>query len=74
MGQRTNSPGEQPGRLDRDAAHDAPHTSQYDTRLTRARYSELLKAVDSQRRQLGLENHLQHRAADIGRDGPELGL
>ena len=30
--------------------------------------------VDSLRRQLGLENHIQHRPADIGRDGPELGL
>ena len=57
-----------------DAANHASHTSHDGTGLARAHYSELLIGVDGMRRQLGMENHIQHRAADIGRDGPELGL
>ena len=55
-----------------DAAHDAPHTSRHGNALTHAHYSELLMAVESPHRQLGLENPIHRRLADMGREG--LGL
>jgi hypothetical protein len=57
-----------------DAANHAPQTSHHGSGLTRMHYSELLDGVENLRRQLGLEHQIQRPAADLGRDGLELGL
>ena len=54
--------------------HDAPHASHHGAGLTRLNYTELLIGLDNLRRELGVENRTRHRLADIGHDGPELGL